>query len=218
MLCRQFNARTRFIASILVGISALSGCNEPETMPTEENAPSDNAPAAETDNEAQTSSAAPEASAEDQGLSAVVQLEPIGDSGVSGTVRFVAHGNEVAIDGEVSGLEPGKHGFHVHEHGDLSDKETGKSAGGHYNPTDEPHGRPSDEQRHVGDLGNIEAGDDGTAQVDKEDAVITLVGPNSIVGRALVIHANADEFTQPSGDAGDRVAFGVIEMTDQQNP
>lgn len=145
---------------------------------------------------------------------AVCKLESIGNSGVTGTIHFDKEGDAVHVHGELTGLSPGKHGFHVHESGDLSDKETGKSAGGHFNPTDDPHGRPSDEERHVGDLGNIEANEQGTAVVDMEDAVIQLNGPNSIVGRAVVVHAQEDKFTQPTGDAGDRVAFGVIEAAE----
>lgn len=138
-------------------------------------------------------------------------LEPIGGSGVEGSLNFRQEGETVTITGTITGLEPGKHGFHVHESGDLSDKQAGKSAGGHFNPTDKPHGKPSDEERHVGDLGNIEANEEGVAEVDIEDTVVSLEGPNSIVGKAMVVHAGEDQFTQPTGDAGDRVAFGVIE-------
>ncbi|REK09122.1 MAG: superoxide dismutase family protein [Planctomycetota bacterium] len=141
---------------------------------------------------------------------AVAVLVPVGDSGVSGTVEFTRSGDAVQVSGEVEGLSPGKHGFHVHQYGDLADQQSGKSAGGHFDPMGHEHGRPSDETRHVGDLGNIEAGDDGKASIQIEDDVIALAGPHSIVGRALVIHAQPDEFTQPTGNAGDRVAFGVI--------
>lgn len=144
-------------------------------------------------------------------LEAVANLVSIGESGVSGTVQFSQEGETVHVHGKVMGLSPGKHGFHIHETGDLSDKETGKSVGGHYNPTDQPHGRLSDSARHAGDLGNIEAGEDGTAVIDIHDTVIQLDGEHSIVGRAVVVHAQEDQFTQPSGDAGDRVAFGKIE-------
>ncbi|GAA4467958.1 hypothetical protein GCM10023156_58530 [Novipirellula rosea] len=136
---------------------------------------------------------------------------PIGDSKVKGAISFTQDGDMLKIHGEVTGLKPGKHGFHVHENGDLSDKETGKSAGGHFNPTNQPHGKMTDEKRHVGDFGNIEANQEGIAMIDKEDSVIALSGVHSILGRAIVIHADEDQFTQPTGDAGDRVAFGKIE-------
>lgn len=142
---------------------------------------------------------------------ATSQLVAIGGSEVKGTVSFTQDGDVVKIHGEVTGLKPGKHGFHVHEKGDLSDTETGESAGGHYNPTDQPHGKMNDAKRHVGDLGNIEADQDGKAVIDMEDSVISLSGEHSIIGRAIVIHAGADQYTQPAGEAGDRVAFGKIE-------
>ncbi|GAA5510954.1 superoxide dismutase family protein [Novipirellula caenicola] len=144
-------------------------------------------------------------------IKAMCELVPIGDSKVKGAVSFTQQGDVVQVRGEVTGLTPGKHGFHIHEHGDLSDKETGKSAGGHFNPTDQPHGKMTDQKRHVGDLGNIEANEEGIALIEIDDSVISLSGEHSIVGRALVIHAGEDKFTQPSGDAGDRVAFGKIE-------
>jgi len=139
------------------------------------------------------------------------ELVAIGDSQVKGAITFHQEDGVVTIRGEVTGLTPGKHGFHVNEKGDLSDQESGKSAGERFNPTDQAHGKMADKKRHVGDLGNIEANEDGTATIEIEDSVISLVGEHSIIGRALVIHADADKFTQPSGDAGGRVAFGKIE-------
>ncbi len=144
-------------------------------------------------------------------MKAMCELVPIGDSKVKGAVSFTQNGNRVEIHGEVTGLKPGKHGFHVHEKGDLSDTEEGKSTGGHFNPTDQPHGKMTDAERHIGDLGNIEANEEGIATIDKQDSVISLMGESSIVGRSIVIHADADQFTQPTGDAGARVAFGLIE-------
>jgi len=144
-------------------------------------------------------------------INAVAEMVAIGDSGVTGTVRFTQREDKVEVRGEITGLEPGKHGFHVHEKGDLSDKKEGKSAGGHFDPTDQPHGRPSDEERHVGDLGNIVADENGKATINIDDDVISLRGENSILGRSLMVHAKADEFTQPTGDAGGRVSFGLIE-------
>lgn len=147
---------------------------------------------------------------------AICVIRPIGDSGVSGTLHLVKIGDNVEIRGVIEGLTPGKHGFHIHEFGDLSDAKTGKSAGGHFNPTNQPHGRHDAEQRHVGDLGNIEADKDGKANVNIRDSVIELEGANSIIGLSVVIHADADKFTQPAGDAGARVAFGVIGIAASQ--
>lgn len=142
---------------------------------------------------------------------AVAVLVPVGDSGVEGTIRFErADDGKVEVTGEVRGLTPGKHGFHVHQFGDLSDRQEGKSAGDHFAGGTEHHGAPDAERRHAGDLGNIVAGEDGVAKIEMTDAVISLSGPHSILGRAVVVHAGEDKFTQPSGDAGGRVAFGVV--------
>ncbi len=141
---------------------------------------------------------------------AVCVVVPVGDHEVSGTLRFVQDGDTVHISGVVKGLSPGKHGFHVHEFGDVSGNKDGKSTGGHYNPEATKHGKPSDKERHVGDLGNITADKNGVAKVDITDKVITLCGPHSIIGRSILIHAGADDYGQPTGNAGARVGFGVI--------
>jgi Cu-Zn family superoxide dismutase len=140
---------------------------------------------------------------------AVSVLIPMGDSGVKGVVHFTKEGKSVHVSGTITGLKPGEHGFHVHQFGDVTSTD-GLSAGGHYNPEDKMHGKPDDKERHVGDLGNIKAGEDGVAKIDIKDSMLELEGPHSILGRGLVVHANADKFTQPVGDAGGRVAVGVI--------
>jgi Cu-Zn family superoxide dismutase len=141
---------------------------------------------------------------------AVAALHPTEGNKVTGIVFFAQKNGYVEITGEVSGLTPGLHGFHIHEYGDFSAKD-GKSAGGHFNPTNMPHGGPDDAMRHVGDLGNLQADAGGKATVKIHDKVIKLNGPHSIIGRGLVVHAKADDLkTQPTGDAGDRVAVGVI--------
>jgi len=142
--------------------------------------------------------------------SAVAVLTTVGESGVTGVVRFERQGDAVRVTGEVRGLSPGLHGFHVHQYGDLTDREKGASAGDHFSPAAMPHGRPTDHDRHVGDLGNLEADESGVARLDITDSVIRLNGPHAIVGRALVVHEKEDRFVQPTGDAGGRVAFGVV--------
>ncbi|WP_442483613.1 superoxide dismutase family protein [Aeoliella sp. SH292] len=149
-------------------------------------------------------------------ITAVCNLEEIGGSGVTGTLNFVQEADTVTLTGEVTGLTPGLHGFHVHESGDLSDKEKGESAGGHFNPTGHAHGHAEDAERHVGDLGNIEANAEGVATINITDTVIRLDGEHPIVGKAMVVHADEDKFTQPTGDAGGRVAFGVVELQEFQ--
>ncbi|MEX2401540.1 MAG: superoxide dismutase family protein [Rhodothermales bacterium] len=141
---------------------------------------------------------------------AVAQLEPTEGNDVTGTVTFTALNGSVQIEGSVMNLSPGEHGFHVHEVGDCSAPDA-SSAGGHFNPEGVDHGARTDDVRHVGDLGNIEAGPDGTAEFFFEDDRLALSGEHSIIGRAVVVHGGADDLTsQPSGAAGARVACGVI--------
>ncbi len=147
-------------------------------------------------------------SAEVQG--AVAILVPTQDSQVRGLVVFLKETEGIRVQGQIIGLSPGKHGFHVHEYGDLR-SEDGTAAGGHFNPTGEPHAGRKDEERHVGDLGNIEANEEGIAAFDFLDKRMSFEGKSSILGRGLVVHAEADDLeSQPSGDAGGRVAVGVI--------
>lgn len=164
----------------------------------------------------ESSAASRTAQAEDGPQRARAMLVPIGGSGVTGEVTFVRTDGGVKVTAELEGLAPGKHGFHIHQYGDLSDRQTGKSAGGHFAPEGEPHGAPSADQRHVGDLGNIEVGADGRATLERTDSHIALSGPHSIVGRAVVVHEGEDTFGQPSGNAGGRVAFGVIGIAEAQ--
>jgi Cu-Zn family superoxide dismutase len=141
---------------------------------------------------------------------AVCVVHPLGDSKVHGLVVFTQKGDKVEITGEIMGLTPGKHGFHVHEFGDCS-KPDGMSAGGHFNPDQKKHGGPHDDARHVGDLGNIEADDSGKAVIKMSDTLVQLHGPHSVIGRSIIVHAKADDLTsQPAGDAGGRIACGVI--------
>jgi Cu-Zn family superoxide dismutase len=141
---------------------------------------------------------------------AVAVMAPTSGSKVTGVVTFTARDGYVEISGDVRGLTPGLHGFHIHEFGDISALDGG-SAGGHFNPTDMPHAGPDAPKRHVGDLGNIKADASGKATLQIHDKLIALHGPNSVIGRALVIHAQPDDLkSQPSGEAGERVACGVI--------
>jgi Cu-Zn family superoxide dismutase len=141
---------------------------------------------------------------------AVAVLQPSKASGVTGTVWFEKAAGGVHVTAQLAGLAPGTHGFHIHEFGDCSAPDA-TSAGGHWNPKGEPHGAPADAHRHSGDLGNVEAKADGTATVDVTSSDLALAGPSTIVGRGVVVHAKRDDLkTQPSGDAGDRIACGAI--------
>ncbi|WP_165247068.1 superoxide dismutase family protein [Paludisphaera soli] len=140
---------------------------------------------------------------------AVATLIPTKDSKVQGQITFTEHDGKVKVSGVITGLTPGEHGFHVHEFGAWS--EDGMASGGHFNPTGEKHADRSASMRHVGDLGNITADESGKATIEIEDSHLKFHGPTSILGRGLVVHAKADDLkTQPSGDAGGRLAVGVI--------
>jgi Cu-Zn family superoxide dismutase len=142
---------------------------------------------------------------------AIAQLIPTTKtaSKVKGTVTFTKTAQGMHVQGEITGLTPGEHGFHVHEFGVWN--EDGMATGGHFNPTGAPHAGHHSAQRHVGDMGNIKADENGTAMVDLDDDQMTFDGPTSILGRGLVVHAKADDLkTQPSGDAGGRLAVAII--------
>jgi Cu-Zn family superoxide dismutase len=158
-------------------------------------------------------------------LRAVAVLK--GNSNVKGTIHFEqdnspennnVHGDSkpVRVSGEITGLLPaGNHGFHVHQFGDLTDGCT--SAGAHWNPEHKTHGAPDDQTRHVGDLGNVVTDANGKANVDIRDSKMTLMGPDSIIGRSVVVHEKADDLgrggteeSKKTGSAGGRPACGVI--------
>lgn len=136
---------------------------------------------------------------------------------IKGTVRFTEHGENVLIDIDISGLKKGsKHGFHVHECGDMSDKCESMCA--HFNPYGSVHGGPDSVNRHVGDLGNIVADANGVARYRMIDSMIRLRGTKcNIIGRGLIIHADEDDLGKGgkedsliTGHAGKRIACAVI--------
>lgn len=133
---------------------------------------------------------------------------------VTGTLTFTElDGNRVHVTGEIKGLTTNtEHGFHIHEKGDLSAPDL-SSAGAHFNPTGAKHGSPHSAERHAGDFGNIRSDTKGIARVDGIFDGVSLQGTNSIVGKSVIVHAKPDDLrTDPSGNAGGRVAGGVIEM------
>jgi Cu-Zn family superoxide dismutase len=141
---------------------------------------------------------------------AVAELHGTKGNNVKGTVSFTKEENGITIVADIESLTPGKHGFHIHEYGDCT-ADDGTSAGGHFNPENVKHGAPTDSVRHVGDLGNITADKDGNAHLEWTDPLLSFTGSHSIIGRAVVVHGGEDDLTsQPSGNAGPRVACGVI--------
>lgn len=144
---------------------------------------------------------------------ATAQLKPLGTHKAFGEATFDQVGSKVRLVAYVQGLKPGQeHGFHIHEVGDCSSPD-GMSAKGHFNPFGQPHGNPASAERHAGDLPVLKADKSGRAKVDVELDTLTVVpGPASIVGRGLIVHADPDDYkTQPTGNAGARLACGVIQ-------
>jgi Cu-Zn family superoxide dismutase len=147
---------------------------------------------------------------------AVAELGPTEGNKASGTATFVERSGKLIVDGHFKGLAPGQHGIHIHEKGDCSAPD-GMSAGGHYNPTGEPHGALDSARHHGGDFGNLTADANGDATLsvtlDSSRIGIGKLANNTIAGKALVIHADPDDLnSQPAGNSGKRVACGVIQM------
>ena len=131
----------------------------------------------------------------------------------NGTVTFTQKGTKVVVDARVAGLAPGAHGFHIHEKGDCGSGD-GMSTGGHFNPLAKPHGNPAVPDHHAGDMPMLSADASGNATLDVVLDTITIGGAGDIVGRAVIVHKDPDDFTtQPTGNSGARVACGVIRRT-----
>lgn len=144
---------------------------------------------------------------------AVAVLQPRSGSNVSGTVKFTQVGDVVRVTGEITGHTKGPKGFHIHEKGDCSD-DKGMSTGGHFNPEKHMHGGPYSPVKHNGDLGNIVFNDQGVARINFTvgDIAVSKDAANGIIGRAVIVHAGTDDMkTDPTGNAGGRVACGVIQ-------
>ncbi|XP_037094399.1 superoxide dismutase [Cu-Zn]-like [Pollicipes pollicipes] len=139
----------------------------------------------------------------------------VANSNVRGTISFRRSGGTITVTGTVTGLSPGKHGFHVHQAGSTANG--CKAAKGHFNPLGKAHGAPSSAERHVGDLGNIVADANQLANINIKDSVIRFAGDGNILGRAIVIHAGEDDLglggqsdSKTTGHAGARLACCII--------
>lgn len=147
--------------------------------------------------------------------SAIAKMESRSDSKVQGTIVLTQETDtQVTLQIDLSGFTPNTtHAFHVHAIGDCSDPGAA-SAGPHFNPAGTRHGGPDHEMRHAGDMGNLEANEKGEVHVQKINALVTLQEnvPHSAIGKSIIIHESVDDFeTQPTGNAGARVACGVIQ-------
>ena len=142
---------------------------------------------------------------------AVAVLHPTTGQHCHGVVRFTQDGDSVKVVADLEGLAPDqKHAFHIHQYGDCTSSD-GMSAGGHYNPEGHQHGLPDSDKRHAGDLGNVQADSEGKAHYEITVSNISIQGPkNPILGRAVIVHTKPDDGGQPVGNAGARIACGVI--------
>lgn len=145
---------------------------------------------------------------------AVANLEPTTGNSARGTVTFTQDGDEVRVRATLTGLRPGaEHGFHMHEKGDCSSGD-GMSTGGHYNPLGKPHG-PQNADHHAGDMPSLKADDYGNANASFELKGVAIgSGPADLVGKGLIVHRDPDDYkTQPTGNAGPRIACAVIQRS-----
>ena len=157
-------------------------------------------------------STTPMAPAAADGPSATAIVRPASSSQAHGSVKFTQVGTKVRVEGEIAGLNPGRHGFHVHEKGDCTAPDAA-SAGPHFNPGSMKHGAPDSGVRHGGDLGNLTANEYGKATVSvMVDGISVGTGPNGVVGKGVIVHADPDDLkTDPGGNSGDRIGCGVVE-------
>ncbi|MGY1459425.1 MULTISPECIES: superoxide dismutase family protein [unclassified Luteimonas] len=193
---------TLLAASLALGLAA---CNPPQDAPDAAATP----PAGPTAMPADT---APDMTTTPPAHTVAILSATEGNS-VTGEIAFAAVDGGVAITGQVNGLPPNsEHGFHVHETGDCSAPDA-TSAGGHFNPAGAAHGRIGSDEHHVGDTDNIVADDTGVAIIDTrlDGATLADGAPSDVLGRGVIVHADPDDYaTQPTGNAGARLACGVI--------
>lgn len=142
---------------------------------------------------------------------AIAVMLPTEGNTAHGTVLFQQDGDTITVTASVKGLGMGtSHGFHIHEFGDVS-KPDGKGTGGHFNPDGHAHALGDPHHGHAGDLGNLQADDHGTATFTATFKGLSLYdGAHAIMGRGVIIHAQPDDGSQPTGNAGARIAQGVI--------
>jgi Cu-Zn family superoxide dismutase len=143
---------------------------------------------------------------------AIAWINPLGDGEMAGSAIFIHEGSQITLQVSVEQAPPGEHAVHIHEFGDCSAPD-GSSAGGHWNPTEEDHGKWGDAPHHLGDIGNLTVGEDGKAALTLTTDRWSMGSgeTNDILEKSVIVHASADDFTtQPTGAAGGRIGCGVI--------
>lgn len=199
------NSRVLLLAPALLALAACTPSGDPAT---EADIAADTAESEQTAEPAPDKPAAPAATA-------WATLRPTAGNDTTGELTFTAENGAIHIGGEVRGLAAGSvHGFHVHEKGDCSAPDA-TSAGGHFSPSGNDHGRVGQGEHHAGDTDNITANAEGVATVDTrlQGATLGDGSATDIAGKAVIVHADPDDYvSQPTGNAGARLACGVIEM------
>ncbi|WP_452229349.1 MULTISPECIES: superoxide dismutase family protein [unclassified Lacinutrix] len=143
-----------------------------------------------------------------------MKLEPKSDSKVKGDIAFTEEDGKIRMVAIIEGMDPGTtHAMHIHEKADCSAAD-GTSSGGHWNPTAQPHGKWGDTAGyHKGDIGNLTAEENGRAYLEfsTDEWCLGCGDPNKdILGKAIIVHAGADDYGQPTGNAGGRISCGGI--------
>ncbi len=200
-------SRIPSLAATGIALLALAACGpKSDTTATDTNA----APSAPVAQVTETTNATAPAATNLSSADATLQSR---DPKVSGTVHFTQEGAGVHVVADVAGAKPGKHGIHLHENGVCTPPDY-KSAGGHWNPGHAAHACSPTDPRHAGDMGNITVGSDGSGHLDVVLTGVSFAGANSVVGKAVVLHAGEDDCkSQPAGNSGDRLACGVVQTT-----
>lgn len=206
--------KTLLLAPLLAPLlAALAACSQSEPEAPAAADPAAQPPAAP-DSAPLTPTPADPAAAVEAARTASATLSPTEGHETRGTLQFEPVDGGIRVTGEITGLPGGsEHGFHVHETGDCSAPDA-TSAGGHFNPASRAHGRVGQGEHHAGDSDNITATAAGIAVVDRrlEGATLGDGAATDIIGKGVIVHAKPDDYkTQPTGDAGDRLACGVIE-------
>jgi Cu-Zn family superoxide dismutase len=194
------------VSSLLWGLACGSSQQSGEPAASPEAAPE--APASE----ASSAEASPTGGSEPRQIELALQAKS--GSSLSGRATLSETAEGVKVELRIENAPPGEHGAHVHETGDCSAPD-GSSAGGHFNPTSHPHALPTNDPRHLGDLGNIAVGADGTGKIEivAPGANLKDGDPHSFVGKAIIVHEKKDDGGQPTGNAGGRIGCGEIKSS-----